>query len=56
MEDMLGRQGSRLLDYSTHVRTAQDTLALKSENETTDEQNQTVAQRVLKGTLVNVVV
>ena len=55
MEDMLGRQGSRLLDYSTHVRTSHEQLALKSENETTDEQNQTLALRVLKGTLVNVV-
>jgi hypothetical protein len=56
MEDMLGRQGARLLDYSTHVRTTREQVALKSENETTDEQNKAVARRVLKGTLVNVVV
>jgi hypothetical protein len=38
------------------VRTTREQVALKSENETTDEQNKAVARRVLKGTLVNVVV
>lgn len=55
MEDMLGRNGARLLDYSTHIRAAEEQEALKSENQTTDETHNDLVRRVLKGTLVNVV-
>ena len=55
MEDMLGRNGARLLDYSTHIRAAEEQEALKSENQKTDETHNDLAHRVLKGNLVNVV-
>lgn len=55
MQDMLGRNGANLLDYSTHIRAAEEQEALKSENQTTDETHNDLAHRVLQGNLVNVV-